>query len=87
KMRIFQEDSYVSLDYVTQDAAIFKKTEDKIIKEKIKIKKKEALKRELKSFVECVRTGKRPKVSGVEGKRALQVALQITEKILPSKKS
>ncbi|MDD5422630.1 MAG: Gfo/Idh/MocA family oxidoreductase [Candidatus Omnitrophota bacterium] len=86
KMRIFQEDSYVSLDYVTQDAAIFKKTDDRIIKEKIKIKKKEALKRELKSFIECVRTGKRPKVSGVEGKRALQVALQITEKILPSKK-
>jgi predicted dehydrogenase len=87
KMRIFQEDSYVSLDYVTQDAAIFKKTEDKIIKEKIRVKKKEPLKRELKSFIECVRAGKRPKVSGVEGRRALQVALEITDKINPSKKS
>lgn len=85
KMRIFQEDSYVSLDYVTQDAAIFRKIGDKILKEKIKIKKKDPLKKELKSFIECVRTGKRPIVSGVEGRRALQVALEIVEKIKPSK--
>ena len=85
KMRIFQEDSYVSLDYVTQDAAIFRKTDDKIVKERIKIKKKEPLKKELKSFIECVRTGKKPIVSGIEGRRALQVALEIIEKIKPSK--
>ena len=84
KMRIFQEDSYVSLDYVTQEAAVFKKTDDKIIKDKIKIKKKEPLKKELKSFVECVRTLKKPIVSGVEGRRALQVALEIIDKINPS---
>ena len=87
KMRIFQEDSYVSLDYVTQEAAIFKKTDDRIVKEKIKIKKKDPLKKELKSFVECVRTGRKPTVSGVEGRRALQVALEIIEKIRPSKHS
>ena len=83
KMRIFQEDSYVSLDYVTQDVAVFKNTGDKIIKEKIKVKKKDPLKKELKSFIECVRTGKKPIVSGVEGRRALQVALEIVEKITP----
>lgn len=81
KMRIFQEDSYVSLDYVTQDAAVFEKSDEKILKEKIKIKKKEPLKKELKSFVECVRTGRKPIVSGVEGRRALQVALEIIDKI------
>ncbi|MFA5143408.1 MAG: Gfo/Idh/MocA family oxidoreductase [Candidatus Omnitrophota bacterium] len=86
KMRIFQEESYVSLDYVTQDAAIFRKTGDKIIKERIKIKKKEPLKKELKSFIECVRTGKKPIVSGVEGRRALAVALAIIEKINPDAK-
>lgn len=84
KMRIFQEDSYVSLDYLNQDTAIFKKTDDKIIKEKIKIKKKDPLKKELKSFIECVRASRRPIVSGVEGRRALQVALEIVEKIKPS---
>lgn len=87
KMRIFQEDSYVSLDYVTQEAAVFKKTEDKIKKEKIQIKKKEPLKKELKSFIECVRTGNKPVVSGVEGRRALAVALEIVEKIAPGRKT
>lgn len=86
KMRIFQEDSYISLDYVNQDTAIFKKTGDKIIKEKIRVVKKEPLKKELKSFIECVRTGKKPVVSGVEGRRALQVALEIIAKITPSGK-
>jgi len=85
KMRIFQENSYLSLDYLNQEAAIFRKTGDKIHKEKIKIKKKEPLKKELKSFIECVRTGKRPVVSGVEGRRAVQVALEILEKIKPSR--
>jgi len=85
KMRIFQEDSYVSLDYLNQDAAIFRKTDDKIIKEKIKIKKKDPLKKELKSFIECVRPVRRPIVSGVEGRRALQVALEIVKKIKPSR--
>lgn len=86
KIRIFQEDSYISLDYVAQEAAIFRKTGEKIAKEKIKIKKKEPLKKELKSFIECVRTLKRPIVSGVEGRRALQVALEVIEKIKPVKK-
>lgn len=85
KIRIFQEDSYISLDYLEQEAAIFRKTEDKIVKEKIKIKKDESLKKELESFIECVKIGKRPIVSGVEGRRALQVALEIIEKIKPVK--
>ncbi len=85
KIRIFQEDSYISLDYLNQEAAIFKKTEDKIIKEKIKIKKDESLTKELESFMECARTGKKPTVSGVEGRRALQVALEIVDKIKPAK--
>ena len=84
KIRIFQEDSYISLDYQAQEAAIFKKTNDKIKKEKIKIKKEKPLDKELESFVECVKTGKKPVVSGVEGRRALQVALNIVEKIKSS---
>lgn len=85
KMRIFQEDSYISLDYVNQDTAIFRKTGDRIDREKIRVVKKEPLKKELKSFVECVRTGRKPVVSGIEGRRALQVALEIVAKINPSR--
>jgi predicted dehydrogenase len=81
KIRIFQEDSYISLNYLNQEVAIFRKSGEKIVKEKIKVKKHEPLKRELRSFIECVQTGARPIVSGVEGRRALQVALEIVEKI------
>jgi predicted dehydrogenase len=86
KIRIFQEESYISLDYVNQDVAIFKKTDNKIIKEKVKIVKEEPLKKELESFVECVTTGKKPIVAGIEGRRALQVALEILAKIRSTKR-
>lgn len=85
KMRIFQEESYLSLDYVTQDVMLFEKTGEKITQKKIKIKKKNPLKKELKSFIDRVHTGKRPIVSGVEGRRALAVALEIIKKITPTK--
>ena len=85
KMRIFQGESYLSLDYVSQEAMLFEKTGEKILTKKIRIKKKEPLKKELKSFIECVRTGRRPIVSGIEGRRALAVALEIVKKITPSK--
>lgn len=81
KIRIFQEESYISLDYLNQEVTIFRKTADKILNEKIKVKKEEALKKELQSFIACVETGKVPIVSGIEGRRALQVALEIIEKI------
>lgn len=84
KIRIFQEDSYISLDYVNQEVTLFKKTGKKIQKEKVKIKKTEPLNEELRSFIECIRTGKKPIVSGVEGRRALAVALAILEKIKTS---
>lgn len=86
KIRIFQEDSYISLDYIDQEVTLFKKTGSKISKEKVKIKKVLPLDEELRSFVQCVRTHTRPIVSGVEGRRALQVALAIIEKIKSTKK-
>ena len=85
KIRIFQEESYISLDYLNQEVTIFKKTENKILKEKVKVKKVQPLNEELESFTECVRHHKRPIVSGIEGRRALQVALEIIEKIKSTK--
>jgi predicted dehydrogenase len=85
KIRIFQEESYISLDYLTQEAYLFRKTNNKIVREKIKVEKERPLKRELESFITCVRNGTRPIVSGVEGRRALQVALTILDEIKPGK--
>ncbi|MFH1798155.1 MAG: Gfo/Idh/MocA family oxidoreductase [Candidatus Omnitrophota bacterium] len=82
KIRIFQDQSYILLDYLHQEAFLFTgSATKKLHKEKIRIKKKEPLKVELRSFVDCVRHKKRPIVSGHEGRQALQVALDILKKI------
>jgi len=81
KIRIFQEDSYILLDYMHQEAFLFKKSARKLKRKKILIRKKEPLKVELKAFIDCVRNKKRPLVSGQEGKQALLVALDILDKI------
>ncbi len=53
----------------------------KIIYERRQIEEANALKMELESFINSVKTGKRPAVSGEEGKEALRVAIEITDKI------
>jgi len=52
-----------------------------VVKEEVPIDKAEPLKVELESFIECVRTGKRPIVSGEEGLEALKVASQILRRL------
>ena len=81
KIRIFQKDCYISLDYVTQEAIISRKIKNKIISQKIDIKKEHPLKKELASFVDCVLKKKRPLVSGIEAYNALLVAHKIIKKL------
>ena len=81
KIRIFQKDTYISLDYVNQEAFIYKKHDRQILKHSLPIEKEQPLKKELEHFIDCVQTGKQPIVSGKEGKEALSVALQISEQI------
>ncbi len=87
KIRIFEKDSYISLDYVKQEAFIYKKTENQILKHALPIEKEQPLKRELEHFIDCVANDKTPLVSGVEGRNALKVALAITKKIWTAQKS
>lgn len=86
KIKISQRDSYITLDYLHLDAYIVRKTDGKILKERIKLEKKEPLKLELKSFISSIQNNTKPLVSGEEGKRALSVAMDILEKIKTSKK-
>ncbi len=53
----------------------------KITYERRQIEETNALKMELESFIKSVRNGKRPVVSGEEGKEALRVAIEITDMI------
>ena len=81
KVRLFQKDCYISIDYIRQEAVISKKIKNKIVSKKIDIKKEEPLKKELISFLNCIINKKRPIVSGVEGYNALEVAHKIMKKL------
>ena len=81
KIRLFKDDCYVSLDYIKQEAVLYRKVNNRITGRLISIKKEEPLKKELEAFVNCLRTGERPLVSGEEGRDALKIALQIEDAI------
>ena len=81
RIRIFQDNAYISLDYVSQEAQIYTKDATGIHHKKIDITKADSLKEELSDFIECVRLNKRPLVSGEEGREALAVALEIGKQI------
>ena len=81
KIRVFQEDAYLSLDYQSQSGEIYRRTASGIERSAVEIEREEPLKRQLLSFIECARTGLRPKVSGFEATAALELAVEITKKI------
>jgi len=88
KIRIFTKNaSYISLDYAKQEASMYSKDERGIHKRGIPIEKEEPLKKELEHFLDCVRDDQQPKVSGIEGREALKVALEITQKIWEHRQS
>jgi len=81
KIRIFQDDCYISIDYMAQEALIYRKAGNQIVSEKIDIQKEAPLTKELASFIDCVANDKKPIVSGKEAYEALKVALKILKKI------
>jgi predicted dehydrogenase len=81
KIRVFQDDAYLSLDYFDQSGVIYRKVDARIVKENIKVEKDEPLKLELSAFVNCVRERQAPRVDGRQAADALAVAMQITEQI------
>lgn len=81
KIRIFQENAYISLDYKEAKATIYKKLGFLISKENLPIEKEEPLPKELKSFLECIANKTEPLVSGPVAREALKVALDIQNQI------
>lgn len=92
KLRFFQPQQYISLDYGRQDLMIFAvgksdqpdakpSVNPQISVAKPEIVKEEPLRAELRSFLECVRSRSSPVVGLGDGRRALQVALDIVEAI------
>lgn len=81
KIRVFQGDCYLSLDYQEQSAEMYRMGAGGIEKVEVNVEKDEPLKRELVAFVECARAGSAPAVSGQQGAAALDLALEITNLI------
>ena len=81
KIRVFQSDAYLSLDYQEQGGWIYRKDGMQIAREIVEVEKEEPLKLELASFVDCAARGKSPKVTGHHGVAALDMALEITRLI------
>jgi predicted dehydrogenase len=88
KIRLFQPNGYLSIDFLSQKAVFASKKESpdkgalpEIFVQKIPIKKVDPLETEIQSFLQCVRDRTPPRVSGRAGKRALELALQITRQI------
>jgi len=85
QIRIFQENGSFTIDFLSQKIRALRRRNDSdgpgVLSEDIKIAPTDALEGEIHSFIQKVRDRTTPLVSGRNGKRALEVALAITEQI------
>ncbi len=82
KARIFQPEGILSIDYQFQKLFLSRKeTPIGMATQEIPVQKTDLLEAEIRSFLQCVRNRNKPRVSGLDGRRALELALQIIEKI------
>ena len=86
KVRFFQPDTYLSIDYATQEVerwalARHEGTLPRIEGGKLEIARDEPLRLELQDFARVARTRGTPRVTGEHGRRALALAQRITDRI------
>jgi len=88
KMRIFQQNAYITLDFQNRKLLVAQKGAGELFPgiPNVKVDERQfdeadALRSEIESFVEAVREGKQPQVSGIEGRMALETALKINSSL------
>jgi predicted dehydrogenase len=91
RIRVFGEACYLGLDFVNQQVEVSRRTPHieasgfpGIQTESIEVDTRPPLDAELEHFVACVRDGRQPLVTGMDGVRALEVAGQVRRKIAES---
>ena len=81
KLRVFERRAYHSLDFTEQQVERYALVEAgdgrRIERGNLAVESGEPLRREIESFIECVRERKTPVVTGEDGLRALDVAVRI----------
>jgi predicted dehydrogenase len=90
KMRVFDPDAgvYLSLDLQQKIMTLIRKRSPGDVPgplpvsiEEQSLEQGDALKAEIESFLDCIRTGRPPVVSGEAGLMALETAMRITEQV------
>ena len=85
KIRFFQPSAYLSIDYAAQKVELWRLDVSggapSIQGGEVEVTNEEPLKRELADFVDAVTSGRSPGVTGEEGRRALALAQQITDRM------
>jgi predicted dehydrogenase len=83
KLRLFQPQQYISLDYTRQDVSVFsldgpgERGLPRIISDKIAPQRREPLQDELRSFVDAARGAGPVECTAEDGRKALALALEI----------
>lgn len=82
KLRLFQPNQYISLDYGRQDVAVVSVGDGREIRfAQLPVAKAEPLVLQFDSFLDCVENRQKPKLSGEVARRNLEAALAILAKI------
>ncbi|MCU0759262.1 MAG: Gfo/Idh/MocA family oxidoreductase [Steroidobacteraceae bacterium] len=88
KLRVFRDDAYVSIDLQQKILTVIRKRpnapgagELPVTIEEQSFEQGDALRAEIESFLECIRSGRRPVVDGEDGLRALETAIRITAQL------
>ena len=81
KVRFFSSEAYISVDTKEQEVKGFRLNNRSIEPMNVKVEKKEPLRAELESFLQCVADRSRPLVSGEDGVAAVELAKQVAAAI------
>ena len=82
KLRLFQPQQYISVDYAKQAAATFSVGgPEGIAFEQLPIEPAEPLKLQFEAFLDAVETREQPKLNGVKARKTLEIALAVAAKI------
>ena len=91
KLRIFEDEAYLSIDLQQKILTVIRKKGGPVAAGQLPVTIDEqsfdagdALRAEIESFLDCIRTGRPPVVSGEDGMRALETAMRITEQVKAS---
>ncbi|MCU0576702.1 MAG: Gfo/Idh/MocA family oxidoreductase [Desulfobacterota bacterium] len=87
KIRLFQKDSYISLDFAKAKADVYTLSETRQIRHKhLAISESDALASEIRSFVDAVMHGGSVIVDGTAGLKALEMAYAIKDSLIVPKR-